>query len=122
MKEVTELLRDLAKELGTTVDFMWGILIKQAFVDAIAIMIFTIMVITSGIILYFKHKKFSEPVKENYSRNTYEDSDFVTPLMTLASAIWLGCFIVNLTLIPDMVNGFFNPGYYALNKILQLIN
>lgn len=109
--QITILLQKLSEKLGTTSEYLWGVLIKQAYIDAtISTVIFLIACL--GCFLIFKlHKKFSR--EEKY------DEDFLPPAMVIGSFIWgLITIITFCTFVSDL-SGFFNPEYKALRQILS---
>lgn len=120
-KETQQLLEKLAEKLGTTVSYLWQVLIKQAQVDAFTTLFQFALIGLFGWLLYRLHKKFLF-VDENdrYSRNIYSRYE---ELVAIPMVVGMCIFIV-LTLfafigIPDLINGFFNPEYWALQRILN---
>ncbi len=120
-----KLIEQLATKLGTTVEFLWGILIKQAFVSACFSLGYVLFVIIYGVIIFKLHLKFSnETVKETkYGKDTvcdYDNDSFIIPMVVFFT-IWVGFAIGALCSIYNVFLGFFNPEYWALNEILNTI-
>lgn len=119
-----KLIEQLAQKLGTTSEYLWGVLLKQAAIDATTNLLQFFVVIIFGIILYRYHVKLSKKIKPNdgyYSKNSYEDNDAIAFLMVALSTVFFILSIVMFTCIGDIINGYFNPEYWALNKILNSI-
>lgn len=114
---------NLAEQLGTTSKYLWSVLLKQAPVDA------TITVIQISIILIFvgtilKIHKDSLIQKERGSgcpENKYENSENHSIIMSIMGCVSLILLALCFFSINDVVNGYFNPEYWALDKVLSAI-
>lgn len=114
MQNNNQLLETLAKNLGTTVEYLWSVLLKQAPISATIDLILLILVLVAGYLLYRLHLKLS-------GEYIYDDSDIAVPLMCMAAVIWFLIFIVAVCCIPSIINGYFNPEYWALKEILNSV-
>jgi hypothetical protein len=112
------LLEQLAQKLGTTADFLWGILIKQAFLSALTDLIFLIISVLFGLFLYKIHIKFCD--SEN-KWSYYEKEEALAIPMVIAAMLFFVFFLIMLFSCGNIINGLFNPEYWALNKILSSI-
>jgi ABC-type phosphate transport system permease subunit len=102
-------------------DYLWGVLIKQAYVDAIVDLILLIIVAYLGIVLWKTHIWLSGEWKgETHSRYQELEEEAVFP-MIIGAVMWIIIMAVNCSNISNIVTGFINPGYWALNKILHFI-
>jgi len=118
--QTTKLLEQLAQKLGTTAEYLWGVLIKQAFVSAVTDLIYFIIVLIAGFGL-FKLHKFLAKSNEN-GDCIYEDWEEVSiPPMILFAIIWAILFIACFFSIGNIINGFLNPEYWALSEILDTL-
>lgn len=120
MEQISKALQQLADKLGTTVTYLWHVLVKQAVVNGIGNLIIYIIVTIWFIILYKLHIKFSK----NYGNgeSIYEQTEAISIVpMVLLSLAWIICFIICLFSITDTVNSFGNPEYWALHEILNKI-
>ncbi len=115
-----KLLEQLAQKLGTTAEYLWATLVKQAPIES-AIGIFQIVVFTLlGFLLYRLNGRFS---KENdRGLSYYEENEPVAVIMVLAFIAWLCCSAILFFCLGDIVSGFFNPEYWALQQILSKIS
>jgi len=113
MKEVTELLAQLAAKLGTTVEYLWKVLVKQAPIEGVVILIqYGIL----GICVYLWIKLLRWAMKE--ADNT-ETLSFVAPtILGIPLAVFLGIAFFSLS---NTAAAFLNPEYWALQQILKQV-
>ena len=117
-EQTMKLVDQLAQKLGTTSNYLWSILLKQAPVSAIIDLIYFILTIIGGIILYKVHKYLAS--EKNGEESIYdENGGFVICIMIFATLIWTVLFIACFFSIGNIINGFFNPEYWAFDKILS---
>lgn len=125
MKELTELLGQLAAKLGTTVEKLWVVLLKQAPISgAVDLAICIGLVILSVWAFRFvkgkttKHKTSDD----KYARieADWEDEGAFFAWMTVAIIFLITA--IHFCISAEMtVAAFFNPEYWALTKILSSI-
>lgn len=115
-------LNILADKLGTTAEYLWGVLIKQAFisgvVDAITLLSLAVAVVISGIFIYGKGKVPPKTQDDPYPHAEW-DSEIqmmVWAFYLLAAAFVLVAISINLSTV---VAAFMNPEYWALKQILK---
>ena len=120
MEELTPLLEKLAEKLGTTTEYLWGVLLKQAPIIAATELVYLVLVILGGIVLYKIHKRLSKKVDGNNSIY-YKADELVIAPMVIAAIIWVILFIMCFFSIGTIITGFFNPEYWALDEIMSLI-
>ncbi len=115
MKEIAPLLEKLAGQLGTTTEYLWGILIKQAPINSL-ISIFQYFILF--IITYIGWKIFKKAYKMADDEN-WDDLWLILPVLVGLTFIilWISCFFS----LTSTINGFINPEYWALNRILEII-
>lgn len=118
--QTTELLEKLAVQLGTTAEYLWSVLIVQARISAITDLIFLILAIVSGYFLYRTHLYLSKETEDMYSLYERKEEAVMLP-MFFGVIIWTVFFLVMFFSIGNIINGLFNPEYWALNKILNSI-
>jgi hypothetical protein len=115
MKEIAPLLEKLAKQLGTTVEYLWGILVKQAMI-ASCIDIFQYIIL--GVATYFFVKITKKYWLIGEEKNWDNFWVIIPGLVGMALLIiWIAAFFC----IQNTISGFLNPEYWALQKILGLI-
>lgn len=118
--QTTELLEKLAVQLGTTAEYLWSVLLVQARISAITDLIFLILAILSGYFLYRTHRYLSQGTKDMHSIYYGKGEAVVIP-MIIGLIIWIIFFFIMFFSIGNIINGLFNPEYWALNKILNSI-
>ena len=108
-KEGIELL---AVKLGTTAEYLWGVLLTQSTVFAYTTAFEILTTILFGVILYRVHKHFIK--KEIY--NEYEEGAVIP--MLIAGIVWGFLLLVAFFAIGDVFSAIVNPEYWALKQIL----
>ncbi len=108
----------LAIKLGTTADYLWSVLLKQAPISALTDLIYFILISIGGIILFKAHKRFSKLGEDGWT-NKYEDSEELVFVMGVIVLLWGVSFIVAFLSLGNVINGFFNPEYWALNQVIS---
>jgi ABC-type multidrug transport system permease subunit len=116
-EQTTKLIEQLAQKLGTTAEYLWTVLIKQAPISAATDALYFILVIIGGIILYRVHKYLGKETDGNNSIYYDQEENVIIP-MGIAAIIWAICFIACFFSIGNIINGFFNPEYWALKEVL----
>lgn len=113
MEEVTKLLEQLAIQLGTTVEYLWIVLIKQAHVNAIVNLTFagiSGLIILIGLVLIPKISKLD-------SNSKYDMSDRNIAWIFYGFAMGISLIILGACSVAAITQ-LFNPEYWALQKIL----
>jgi len=116
MKELAPLLEALAKKLGTTVDHLWAILVRQAFISSVMDLIQYVILAVATYVFIRMTKKYGALMDEK----RWEPCAVYAPAVVVGLVLlilWIAAFFC----IQDTVSGFFNPEYWALNKILSRI-
>lgn len=116
-EKVLEALTALAAKLGTTAEYLWAVLVKQAGISgalSVLCLLAVVAVAIFGNLLWFKR---GVPAVRKM------DQDMPGPVFswigwTVANGILLGCGIDGLT---NIVTAFGNPEYWALHKILSAL-
>jgi len=119
--EMEKLIEHLAQKLGTTTEYLWGVLINQAKISAITDLFYLFFTVIGGILLYRLHKYFSKE-REPYGHSYYyTKEELVTIPMGILTVFWFFIAIFSFMSIGNIINGFFNPEYWALDQILNLV-
>jgi hypothetical protein len=113
MNEILPLLTDLANTLGTSVEMLWGVLIKQAILSAIISPVILAAVIYA--VIYFAKNTLSlEVVKD--------DEEWQLLIYCILFVISIPLTIFGVSVIYNFFTGLINPEYIALQKILNILN
>lgn len=118
-ENTTKLIEQLAEKMGTTSQYLWSILIKQAPVDATITLIQILISIAFAFVFYKIHNRLSKSDKDGYNR--YDENEFTVVIMVLSLVCVAILLIASFCCIGDVVNGYFNPEYWALDKVLHSI-
>lgn len=109
------ILNQLADKFGTTVEHLYAILLKQAFIegikDVVAVFITLVILILAIVITKRSHKSYDHKYNDFWEQNFH--------LIIIISVASLVFFIVLCVAGGDMIDAFFNPEYYALHQILK---
>jgi hypothetical protein len=115
MNEQTEkLIRELAEKLGTTVDHLWGVLIRQAYINSLCDLVTLVL---AGVLVFFLAIG-QVKLREKYENSNYEEIYFISRIfLTIFIIIYIFALFYALT---EIITGFINPEYWALHKLLDL--
>ncbi len=107
----------LASKLGTTTEYLFSVLVKQARIAGIVAIIQGIMMVVIGIclvklIIYFYKKR--DDLDSSIS-------EIVVPFTILSFVVLLILAIIYISYADNILAAFFNPEYWALNEILSSI-
>ena len=109
--ETKELIAELANQLGVTVEYLWGALLKQAALSA--------SVKLALIIFFFSSALAWSRRLPRLWREAVDEQDPVSQIMELIfmlAYIFFGALAVSFSLEPA-ITGFLNPEYWALDRI-----
>lgn len=121
-EQTSQLIRELAEKLGTTSEYLWQVLIKQAPISGafnlLAIAFWVVLIVWGYRVVKRNTKKPPVTEADRYPSAQWCDEGAVIAwiIWTLAIlwiAIVAGC---NLEMI---IASFFNPEYWALKQILK---
>lgn len=113
-----KIIEELAKKLGTTSEYLWGVLVKQAPINSTIDVFLVLIIMLFGFVLYKIHKKLMLK-NENGKTGYYEHEEMVCIPRILAVILFFTLFVTSFFLIKDIIIGYFNPEYWALDKILS---
>jgi nitrogen fixation/metabolism regulation signal transduction histidine kinase len=112
------LLKAIADKLGTTTQYLWGILLRQAPIDATITLIQISLVLIFGVVLWKIHKRLMKEDKNG--ENQYYKSDDMAAIPMIFAAVGLVILLIcSVVAIGSVINGFFHPEYWALHEILK---
>lgn len=119
MSENTEkLLQDLAEKLGTTTEYLWGIIVAEAKYDVLISSIQMVFMAAIVIVTIKLHLKFSKEEKNGESMYYRKEELLVVPMIfaAITSVIMIIFFLSGFN---ELVSAIFNPEYWALRQILH---
>lgn len=110
MDNLTNLIDALASKLGVAVDVLWAALIRQAFIAGIV----DLTIIALLCVAAFYMKTWAAWLLKNENRI---DEMAWFPFGVVAALVVVSIICV-LSELPITLAAFFNPEYWAVNKIL----
>jgi len=118
-EQLVPLLRELAEKLGTTVDHLWGVTVAQASANGMFYLCWLLLLTTTVIVLFCFSKKWYKKAKgsEGWKREQVSPYLAYMPFVFLF-VIWAIAFP---KIVYQLITAFYNPEYWALQNILNLI-
>ena len=111
--ETAKVIDGIAAKLGTTTEYLWGVLIRQAPISATITLVYFVVLLLIGFGLFRLHKYFmKEDAYDNYNNDPML-------LMIILSAAWVILMVICFLNLDNIFIGYFNPEYWAINKILN---
>ena len=111
--EIISALETLATKLGTTSAYLWGVLLKQAFLSAVVDLIQYILIVFVCILWIKKVKVFASKILDK------EWDEINWAWIGIVSAM-LGAFVIaGFLSFPTTFYALVNPEYWALDQILS---
>ena len=121
MEQILTRIDTLASKLGVTAEYLFGVYVKQAYIEAASYMSYYVLygVFIIGAVIFGKlcFKRFKS---EDFDADTGKGTAWLVSFIItcIFCAVWTGISIGNIryTLLC-----FFNPEYFAFVKILNYI-
>ena len=107
-----KILQELAANLDTTAEFLWGVLLRQAFISGI------IDILQYCLIIGVSYAYYKWVVSEKRDFSTGGDS---LPVAWVLGALLAVLLIIMFFAFPNTITNFANPDYSALKSILSAI-
>ena len=122
-ENTAKLIEQLAQKLGTTSEYLWRVLLKQAQIDATTNLIQIVLILLFGWGLYKIHRKLMKKTgNEEYAKNLYYRYEEMASLPMIIGAIVFAIMSIwSFFCISNIVDGYFSPEYWALNKIIYYL-
>ena len=122
MKELTPLLEKLAAKLGTTVEMLWGVLLKQAPISGAVDLITCATLVWLAIWSFrFVQRKTTVPAATEDKRYPSAEWEGEGKLVAWLCVAAFACFVLICvgTSAQNIFAAFLNPQYWALEQILS---
>jgi hypothetical protein len=114
-KVATELLENLADQLGIAVPYIWEVFVQQAFVTAVSISLFTLLsftlLIISSVYLYNNVKNLDCGAESVVGLIVF----WIMSMSALATVV---CVFRFIAVVPTAL---VNPEYWALQQIVNMV-
>ena len=105
-------VQQIAAKLGTTSEYLWGVLLKQAPIYAFTT---TLEIIAMGIGIYLYAKHF------NKFQEWFDDEIACGMVVGLTTVVVVVIGFVAIASVPHVITALLNPEYFAFSKILGAI-
>lgn len=110
--QIATLITELAQKLGTTTEYVWGFMVKNAMLEGISSGIAALMLLTFAIFeFHCYHKLYIESLKEEKKMKD-ESNIFIGAVSFIA-----GILMILTWSIPCLLN----PEYYAFQDVLKML-
>jgi hypothetical protein len=121
MNEQTQkMLEQLAAKLGTTVEYLWGVLVKQAHIEFWSDILWYLVTFSIVFVGYkIGSKLWDRANKAKEARYEDEEGWQIGAGLTWAVSAIVG--LIAVWFIPTTLYKILNPEYWALEKILTLL-
>lgn len=111
------LLQELASQIGTTVDFIWPILVRQAYIEGIVGIILYIF-LAVGIFVYVKIMIVK--VWHNIDTSDWYEDEKKAGIIILGVMLAV-LFIIAILTFSFTISSLVNPEYHAIRTILDSV-
>lgn len=121
-EKTLQAMTDLAEKLGTTAEYLWGVLLKQAPIAGAVDLLLTVAWVAAAVLwLSFVKRKTTEPPTRDDGRPLYAEWDDEAEFFGWVSAVCLALIAgMNVSFsLESIVAALFNPEYWALAQILK---
>ena len=102
-------LTALATKLGTTAEYLWGVLIRQAPISAV-LDLAVVAMLSVGLIQLVR-------VLSRKTKESYEDWHDIA--WSVVAVLGLVAIFIAMVVIPLAITALLNPEYWALRQILK---
>jgi len=112
--QVMEILRVLAEKFGTTTEFLWGILVRQAYVFGITSIV--VFAATSLLVFLWNWGVFRYEIPSDDPKGDTKFGVYMLRLFGVMLAfIWTCMFLSGM---HEVSTALINPEYWALRQVL----
>jgi hypothetical protein len=122
-EKVLEALKVLATKLGTTVELLWAVLLRQARIEFFTDIFIIFVVAFSCWLLYNTYQKLEGKWGANEERGSRWDDH--SPI-SFALWAWAGINVILVIIALFSISGIiaegFNPEYWALKRVFELLS
>lgn len=115
-----DLLTRLADKFGTTVEHLWGVLIKQAAITAVAEIVMAMVMVAAWVWMFrFVRGKTTEKPETNdrYAQAEWEQDGALIAWIVVSIAALITCLQIYEALTTG-ATALLNPEYWALKQVM----
>lgn len=123
--QIVDALRELAAKLGTTSEYLWQVLIRQAPISGVVNLLVCVVWVWVAVwgfrLVSRKTKRPPETKEDKFPRAEWNDEDraaawLLWGLYTLGGTIIVGCAL------EYIAGALLNPEYWALTQVLNEVH
>ena len=122
MKELIPFLEQLASKLGTTVEKLWTVLLRQAPISGTINLVLCVCLVLVAVKCFrFVNRKTTVPAKtkeDQYPNAQWEEEGAVGAWVGIG-LLFLVIGLIIIFSVQNIATAFLNPEYWALEKILS---
>lgn len=119
-ENLTMLLSELAAKLGTTVEYLWGVMIAQAQVEIYTFIgVFIAFLLSIGVLI-LTIAGLNKYGLDDYSNPNTKGWGFII-FICISGVVVLTSLLVLISNFGDFITAINNPEYWALQEILKQI-
>lgn len=119
---LSKILNELADKFGTTVDHLYAIMIKQAYIDGIESILGAIICIVAILValrLFKNHFESAKKERPNYIENWNDYFEEYVGITIVSCIVGLVLIILIPFACVNAINALANPEYYALHNLIS---
>jgi hypothetical protein len=118
-EDLNKQLAELAHKLGVSVEHLWGVLIKQAYIDGISSLATTLVCLLLGVVITYAFFYLRRKLKKTPN---HEWTQPVGLLLEPFGFVILGIVLLFIVIVASdnfywVISDFFNPEFYALRHL-----
>lgn len=118
-QEIMVRIDALAAKLGVTSEYVWGVLVKQAHVEAYSL---TLIAAVLGLLACMAGFAFRHSLKKLMAPNVaYADEEIYGPICVVTAIASVGLTAASLVNVYDAITPLLNPEYWALQQVLEVL-
>jgi hypothetical protein len=123
MEQLAPLLGNLAIQLGTTMEHLWGVLVCRAWVAVVSNMLCMGMFLAVGLIIYKAGKRITRRMENDsgYWANQYDWKGANVAVTVIGLVVVVAAIIPFAFALYAAFIAAYNPEIYALDKLLSVI-
>lgn len=112
-ERTAQLIEALAAKLGTTSEYLWGVLVKQAPISAATNAVLLSVFLSLAALASVRVAKHARASKKN---NPYADDVMWWIFLVM---LWFAAVCAVAGSASGIISGFFNPEYWALKQLMS---
>lgn len=116
----SEVLQQLAERLGTSVEYLWSVLVKQAYIAAATNAVWLIVVGLLVVATYRAALRYSVEGKAlRDERGPFSNHEIPTLVSILLAVLCVALGLLFTNIVVVTITALANPEYWALQQILS---